>query len=108
MIILAIHRRKNFSGVQCPLQIIRGQGLPECISPQQTVEDTTKYFPHVVRFELKITVTLLLTEENARQTYDLRRRLSIEEACGVFENRLPEGWCDQIFIVTTATADEIL
>ena len=70
------------------MQILRGQGLPECISPQQTVEDTSKYFPHVVRFELKIAVTLLLTEEKRKATFDSRLRLSIEEAVGAFENRL--------------------
>ena len=62
----------------------------------------------MVRFELKIAVPLLLTEEKSKATFDSRLRLSIEEACGAFENRLREGWCDQIFIVTTATADEIL
>ena len=79
------------------MQILRGQGLPECISPQQTAEDTPKYYPFVVRFELKIAVTLLLTEENARQTYDSRLRISIEEACGVFENHKGEGRSDGIF-----------
>ena len=68
-IILAIHRRKIFSGVRRPLQIIRGQGLPECISPQQTVEDTPKYFPHVVRFDLKLTVALLLSEEKCKVNF---------------------------------------
>ena len=64
--ILSFHRRKIFSGVRCTLQIIRGQGLPESISPQQTVEDTPKYFPHVVRVDLKISVALLLTEEKRK------------------------------------------
>ena len=77
------------------------------IIPQQTVEDTPKYYPHVLRFELKIAVPLLLTEEKRKAISESRLRLSIEEACGTFENRLPEGWCNQIFIVTTATADEI-
>ena len=63
---------------------------------------------HVVRFELKIAVTLPLTEEKWRANFDSRLRISIEEADGAFENRLREGWCDQIFIVTTATVDEIL
>ena len=61
----------------------------------------------MVRFELKIAVPLLLTEEKRKAISESRLRLSIEEACGTFENRLPEGWCNQIFIVTTATADEI-
>ena len=64
--ISSFHRRKIFSWVRCPLQIIRGQGLPESISPQQTVEDTPKYFPHVVRFDLKTSVALLLTEEKRK------------------------------------------
>jgi hypothetical protein len=67
--IFSFHRRKIFSEVQRPLQIIRGQGLPECISPQQTVEDTPKYFAHVVRFEMKIAAALLLTEEKRRAIF---------------------------------------
>ena len=51
------------------MQIIRGQGLPECISAQQIVEDTPKDFPHVVRFELKIAAALLLTEEKRRAIF---------------------------------------
>jgi hypothetical protein len=63
------HRRKIFSGVQRPLQIIRGQGFPEYIIPQQTVEDTPKFFPHVVRFDLKMSVALLLTEEKCKANF---------------------------------------
>ena len=74
-----------------PLQIIRGQDLPKYISPQQTVEDTPKFSPHVVRFELKIAVALLLTEEKSKATFDSRLRLSIEEACRAFEKHLQEG-----------------
>ena len=48
------------------MQIIRGQDLPKYISPQQTVEDTPKFSPHVVRVELKIAVALLLTEEKRK------------------------------------------
>ena len=62
----------------------------------------------MVRFELKIAVPLLLTEEKRKAISESRLRLSIEEACVSIEIRLPEGWCDQIFIVTTATADEII
>ena len=68
------------------MQIIRGQGLPESISPQQTVEDTPKYYPHVLRFELKIAVSLLLTGEKSKATFDSRLRLSIEEAGEAIEN----------------------
>ena len=64
--ILSFHSRKIYSGVRRPLQIIRGQDLPKYISPQQTVEDTPKFSPHVVRFELKIAVALLLTEEKRK------------------------------------------
>ena len=95
--ILSFHRRIIFSGVRHPFQIIRGQGLPECISPQQTVWDTPKYFPHVVRFELKIAVPLLLTKEKCNATFDSRLRISIEEAVGACENRLQEGRSDDIF-----------
>ena len=63
---LVVLLQKNLLGVRRPLQIIRGQGLPECISTQQIVEDTPKDFPHVVRFELKIAVNLLLTEEKRK------------------------------------------
>ena len=46
---------------------------------------------HVVRFDLKMTVALLLTEEKRKANLYLRFRLSIEEAGGAFENRLREG-----------------
>ena len=81
--------------------------MPESISPQQTVEDTPKYFPHVVRFELIIAVTLLPTEEKCKATFDSQFRLSIKVACGVLEKHYHEGRSDRIFIVTTATADEV-
>ena len=68
--------------------------MPESISPQQTVEDTPKYFPHVVRFELIIAVTLLPTEEKCKATFDSWLRLSIEEAVGAIENHLREGSFD--------------
>ena len=45
----------------------------------------------MVRFELKIAVTLLLTEEKRKATFDSRLRLSIEEVGGAFENRLWVG-----------------
>ena len=45
----------------------------------------------MVRFELKIAVTLLLTEEKCNANFDSRLRLSIEEAGGAFENRLWVG-----------------
>ncbi len=51
------------------MQIIRGQGFPEYIIPQQTVEDTPKFFPHVVRFDLKMSVALLLTEEKCKANF---------------------------------------
>ena len=51
---------------------------------------TPKFFPHVVRFELKTAFTLLLTEEKRRATFDSRLRLSIEKAGRAFENRLRE------------------
>ena len=73
------------------MQIIRGQDLPKYISPQQTVEDTPKFSPHVVRFKLKTSVALLLTEEKSKATFDSRLRLSIEEACRAFEKHLQEG-----------------
>ena len=49
-------------------------------------EDTPKYFPHAVRFELKIAVPLLLTEEKRKANLCSRLGISIEEAGGVFEN----------------------
>ena len=58
------------------------------------MEGTWKYYPHMVRFELKIAVTLLLTEEKRKATFDSRLRLSIEEVGGAFENRLREGRSD--------------
>ena len=73
--ILSFHRRKIFSEVQRPLQIIRGQGLPECISPQQTVEDTPKYFAHVMRFDLKLSVAMLLTEEKCKAIFWLTAQI---------------------------------
>ena len=76
------------------MKIIRGQDLPKYISPQQTVEDTPKFFPHVVRFELKIAVPLLLTGEKCKSNFDSRLRISIEEACGAFENQLRENSFD--------------
>ena len=51
----------------------------------------------MVRFELKIAVTLPLSEEKRKAISELRLRLSIEEACGAFENRLREGRNDGIF-----------
>ena len=60
-------------------------------------EDTPKYFPHAVRFELKIAVPLLLTEEKRKANLCSRLGISIEEAGGVFENWLQEGWCDGNF-----------
>ena len=45
----------------------------------------------MVRFELKMTVALLLTEEKRKATFDSRLRLSIEEVGGAFENRLWVG-----------------
>ena len=72
------------------------------------MEDTPKYFPHVVRFELIIAVTLLPTEEKCKATFDSWLRLSIEEAVGVFEKPLWEGRSDGFSVVTTATADEIV
>ena len=45
----------------------------------------------MVRFELKIAVPLLLTEEKCKANFDSRLRLSIEEAVGAIENRLQEG-----------------
>ena len=77
------------------MQIIRGQGLPESISSQQTVEDTPKSFSHVVRFELKTAFTVLLTEEKCRATFDSRLRLSIEKTGRAFENRLRQGNFDE-------------
>ena len=56
-----------------------------------------KSFLYMVRFELKIAVTLLLTEEKRKATFDSRHRLSIEEACGSFEKHLREGRSDGIF-----------
>ena len=61
----------------------------------------------MVRFELKIAVPLLLTEEKRKAISESRLRLSIEEAVGACENRLREVWCNRIIIVTTATVDEI-
>ena len=46
----------------------------------------------MVRFELKIAVSLLLTGEKSKATFDSRLRLSIEEAGGAFENRLQVGF----------------
>ena len=46
---------------------------------------------HVVRFKLKTSVALLLTEEKSKATFDSRLRLSIEEACRAFEKHLQEG-----------------
>ena len=89
------HRRKIFSGVRCPLQIFRGQSLSEQINPSQTVKVTPKFFPHVVRFELKIVITLLLTEEKRRASFDSRLRLSIEKAGRAFENRFGKGNLDE-------------
>ena len=48
----------------------------------------------MVRFELKIAVTLLLTEEKRKATFDSRLRLSIEEVGGAFENQLRENSFD--------------
>ena len=45
----------------------------------------------MVRFELKIAVSLLLTGEKSKATFDSRLRISIEEADGAFENRLWVG-----------------
>ena len=44
-----------------------------------------------MRFDLKIAVTLLLTEEKRKATFDSRLRLSIEEVGGACENQLREG-----------------
>ena len=93
--ILLFHRRKIFSGVCRPFQIIRKQGSPECISPQRIVEDTPKSFPIVVRFELKTAFTLLPTEEKRWATFDSRLRLSIEKAGRAFENRFGKGNLDE-------------
>ena len=93
--ILLFHRRKIFSGVWRPFQIIRKQGSPECISPQRIVEDTPKSFPIVVRFELKTAFTLLPTEEKRWATFDSRLRLSIEKAGRAFENRFGKGNLDE-------------
>ena len=61
----------------------------------------------MVRFELKMTVALLLSEEKSKANFDSRLRISIEEADGAFENHLREVWCNQIFIANTVTANEI-
>ena len=45
-----------------------------------------------MRFELKIAVSLLLTGEKSKATFDSRLRLSIEEAGGAFKNRLQVGF----------------
>ena len=45
-----------------------------------------------MRFDLKIAVTLPLTEEKWRTNFDSRLRISIEEADGAFENRLQVGF----------------
>ena len=45
----------------------------------------------MVRFELKMTVALLLSEEKSKANFDSRLRISIEEADGAFENRLWVG-----------------
>ena len=82
-------------------------GLPEGISSWQTVEGTWKYYPHMVRFELKIAVPLHLTKEKRKVTFYSRLRLSIEEAVGAFEKHLREGRSDGFSVVTTAMADEI-
>ena len=48
----------------------------------------------MVRFELKMTVALLLTEEKRKANLYLRFRLSIKKACGAFENQLRENSFD--------------
>ena len=45
-------------------------------------------------FDLKIAVTLLLTEEKRKATFDSRLRLSIEEVGGACENQLRENSFD--------------
>ena len=40
---------------------------------------------------MKIVVSLLLTGEKSKATFDSRLRISVEEADGAFENRLREG-----------------
>ena len=94
MIILSFRIWNPSSRERSLLSYFKTWDLPECISPQQTVWDTPKYFPHVVRFELKIAVTLSLIEEKWRANFDSRLRISIEEACGAFENQLRENSFD--------------
>ena len=69
MIILLFRIWNPSSGERSLLSYFKTWDLPECISPQQTVWDTPKYFPHVVRFELKIAVNLLLTEEKRKAIF---------------------------------------
>ena len=81
MIILSFRIWNPSSGERSLLSYLKTWDLPECISPQQTVEDTPKYFPHVVRFELKIAVNLLLTEEKHKTNFWLRTQIKHWGGC---------------------------
>ena len=63
------------------LSIFKTGGLLEPINPSPTVEDTPKFFPHVVRFELKIAVNLLLTEEKRKANLWLRTQIKHWGGC---------------------------
>ena len=75
MIILSFHRRKIFSGERSLLPNFKTGDLLEGISSSQTVEDTPKFIPHVVRFELKMIADLLLTEEKCKAIFWLRAQI---------------------------------
>ena len=66
----------------------------------------------MVRFDLKIAVTLLLTEEKCEATFDLQLRLSIKKACGAFENQLREnsfdGGIDFLRLIRTVLMEELI
>ena len=81
MIILSFRIWNPSSRERSLLSYFKTWDLPECISPQQTVWDTPKYFPHVVRFELKIAVNLLLTEEKRKTNFWLRTQIKHWGGC---------------------------
>ena len=94
------------SGEQSLLSYFKTGGLPEGISSWQTVEGTWKYYPHMVRFELKIAVPLHLTKEKRKANFWFTAQIKHWGGCRSFWTLIAGGRSDGFSVVTTATVDE--
>ena len=90
-IILSFSIWNPSSGEQSLLSYFKTGGLPEGISSWQTVESTWKYYPHMVRFELKIAVPLHLTKEKRKANFWFTAQIKHWGGCRSFWKLIAGG-----------------